>query len=149
MASASCAAIDHIDYDGFGNVTAKSAPSLAGDFTWTGLWKQRETEMFHTFWRDYGASWNGWMQDALIHIEGGGDPNIRSNVGKDPVNFIDLSDLKQLPAKPPADIVLSEGSLALGSAWHKQFRFFIGKLKDTIPKINPLKRKEWKESAAT
>ena len=92
VANASGVAIDHIDYDAFGNVTAASAPGLAGDFTWTGLWKQRETEMFHAFWRDYGASWGGWMQQDPS-VFGGGDANLGRYCGNDPTNGTDLSGL--------------------------------------------------------
>ncbi|MBY0227764.1 MAG: hypothetical protein K2W96_00650 [Gemmataceae bacterium] len=76
-----------------GKVVAETAPSLTGDFTYTGLWRQRETETFHAFWRDYGASWGGWMQDDPSHIEGGGDPNVRRYAGNNPANETDLSGL--------------------------------------------------------
>ncbi len=100
VADASGAGVDHIDYNGFGNVLVETAPGLTGDFTFTGLWRQRETGLFHAFWRDYGASWGGWMQDDPIHIEGGGDPNVRRYCGNNPTNGTDLSGLRVRPGDP-------------------------------------------------
>ncbi len=101
VADAAGAGVDHIDYDGFGNVLVETTPSLTGDFTYTGLWRQRESGLFHAFWRDYGASWGGWMQDDPSHIEGGGDPNVRRYVGNNPTNGTDLSGLAGPPPHDP------------------------------------------------
>lgn len=109
VADATGAGVDHIDYDGFGKVVAESAPSLTGDFTYTGLWRQRETETFHAFWRDYGAAWGGWMQDDPSHIEGGGDPNVRRYSGNNPTNAVDPTGLAALP--PASFLAAAMGQL--------------------------------------
>jgi RHS repeat-associated protein len=88
------AVIDHLNYDGFGNVTSESQQTNGDRFHWAGGEQDGETGLYHFGWRFYDPKVGRWTsQDPRSFAAG--DPNLYRYVGNSSVNATDPSGLQE------------------------------------------------------
>jgi RHS repeat-associated protein len=86
------AVIDHLNYDGFGNVTSESQQSNGDRFHWAGGEQDSETGLYHFGWRFYDPKVGRWTSRDPIGFAAG-DPNFYRYAGNHPTNATDPNGL--------------------------------------------------------
>ena len=96
--------VKRVDYDSFGNILSDSNPAFTVQFGFAGGLHDRDTGLVRFGARDYDPATGKWTAKDPIDFAGG-DLNLGSYVGQDPVNWVD----------PEGDIRWKEfGSSVLG-----------------------------------
>ena len=83
--------VQRIDYDAFGNVVSDTNPGFQ-PFGFAGGLYDRDTKLVRFGARDYDAETGRWTAKDPI-LFGGGQPNLYTYVGNDPINRIDMDGL--------------------------------------------------------
>jgi RHS repeat-associated protein len=86
------AVIDHLNYDGFGNVTSESQQTKGDRFHWAGGEQDSETGLYHFGWRFYDPKVGRWTSRDPVSFAAG-DSNLYRYVNNDSTNAIDSSGL--------------------------------------------------------
>src|SRR5207244_558835 len=87
---------DHIDYDGFGNITNETSPSNGDRYKWTGREFDSETALQYNRARYLSSSSGAWTsQDPMSFA--GGDCNLYRYVGNSTPLLRDSSGLEASP----------------------------------------------------
>jgi RHS repeat-associated protein len=104
------AVIDHIDYDGFGNVTNETQSGNGDRYKWTGREFDSETGLQYNRARYYLPGAGRWTTQDPIAFRAG-DSNLYRYVNNGPTNDVDPSGLSvdvwfyyYLPKKPPEHV---------------------------------------------
>jgi len=80
--------VKRVDYDSFGNILSDSNPTFAVPFGFAGGLHDRTTGLVRFGARDYDPSTGRWTAKDPIDFAGG-DLNLLSYTGQDPVNWVD------------------------------------------------------------
>jgi RHS repeat-associated protein len=83
---------DHINYDGFGKVTAESVPGFGDRFKWTSRESDSETGLQYSRARSYDPATGRWLGQDPIGF-GAGDSNLYRYVHNGPTIHTDASGL--------------------------------------------------------
>jgi RHS repeat-associated protein len=86
------AVIDHVNYDGFGNVTSETQPTNGDRFKWTGRELDSETGLQYNRARYYDPKTGRWISQDPVGL-GAGDGNLYRYVTNDTPNSTDPSGL--------------------------------------------------------
>jgi RHS repeat-associated protein len=89
---------DHLDYDGFGNVTEVNA-AYGDRIKYTARWYDPDTGLQYNRARWYQPSTGDWISEDPSGF-GAGDPNLDRYVGNNPTNAVDPMGLAPLFAAP-------------------------------------------------
>lgn len=90
VTNASGTVVKRIDYDSFGNILSDSNPTFAIPFGFAGGLHDRDTGLVRFGARDYDPATGKWCAKDPIDFAGG-DLNLLSYVGQDPVNWVDIN----------------------------------------------------------
>jgi RHS repeat-associated protein len=93
-----------VDYDSFGNILSDSNPAFTVPFGFAGGLHDRRTGLVRFGARDYDPATGKWTAKDPIDFAGG-DLNLMSYVGQDPVNWVDPEGLF-------ADVIADVGFIA-------------------------------------
>jgi RHS repeat-associated protein len=85
---------EHLNYDGFGNVTSDSNPSFGDRYRWTGQESDAETGLQHNGMRFYDPKTGRFISQDPIGFHGQ-DPNLYRYVGNNSTNLTDPTGLLQ------------------------------------------------------
>jgi RHS repeat-associated protein len=89
--------IDHLDYDGFGQVT-ETAPTVGDRYKYTGREYDADTGLQYNRARQYRPATGTWTSEDLLGL--GPDSNPYRYVGNDPTNVTDPFGLRPPVATP-------------------------------------------------
>ncbi|GBE14508.1 MAG TPA: RHS repeat-associated core domain-containing protein [Proteobacteria bacterium] len=88
MTDASGTIVKRDDYDSFGNILFDTNPSFSVPFGFAGGLHDKDTGLVRFGARDYDPATGKWTAKDPIDF-GGGDLNLLSYTGQDPVNGVD------------------------------------------------------------
>jgi RHS repeat-associated protein len=88
---------DHINYDGYGNVSSESSPSFSDRYKWTGREYDSETIFQFNRSRYYNGTYGRWTSQDPLGFDAG-DKNLYRYVKNQPTLFPDPSGLELLVA---------------------------------------------------
>ena len=102
-----------IDYDTFGQVTQDTNPGFQ-PFGFAGGLYDSDTGLVRFGARDYDAETGRWTAKDPIGFDGG-DANLYTYVGNDPVNFVDLEGKFAIPLIPLIPIIVDIATIVTGA----------------------------------
>jgi RHS repeat-associated protein len=118
VTDATGAVLDTVTYDGFGNVTAESAPSAGDRYKYTGRERDPDTRLQYNRLRWYDPATATWLSEDPLDFAAG-DANLYRYVGNDATNASDPSGLINPNGQGPAGAgplqVAADGPLAGGA----------------------------------
>ena len=99
--------IDHLNYDGLGNVTSEAQPSVGDRFKWTGRELDSETGLQYNRARYYDSKTGRWISQDPIGFSAG-DANLYRYVRNQADMFKDPSGAYANPYSPPPSVTLEQ-----------------------------------------
>ncbi len=121
ITNATGAVVQRYEYDSFGNITYQQDPNFKQSYTYTGREYDDESGLYYYRARYYDAKVGRFISEDPIGFAGG-DVNLYSYVGNNPVNLVDPLGLTSIPwpivIAPAIPIVISPAgaAVAIGAA---------------------------------